>query len=71
MLYIEYEDQACLEYQKYECVRSLPIAFEDKYIGNSQYYYETFEDKDCNEIKTKKEIVAFIGTNYVDGNFFL
>ena len=32
---------------KKDCVRE-PVAFKDKEIGNSKYYFETFEDSGCN-----------------------
>ena len=50
-----------------ECILRIPIDFEDKYIGRSKFYFETFENKECGEIKTKKEYVDFINSKYIDG----
>ena len=31
------------------------------------FYFETFENNDCNQIKTKSEPVPFIEAGYLDG----
>ena len=38
-------DEDNIYYWKDECISELPRALFDKYIGNSKYYFETFEDK--------------------------
>ena len=51
-----------------ECISKLPDVFISKEIGNSYYTFETFEDNQCGEIKTKREQVPFINEKYQDGD---
>ena len=48
----------------HDCVKNLPDAFNNKFIGHSWYTFESFEDDQCGEIKTKKEQVPFIQVKY-------
>ena len=54
-------------YLKRDCVKREPNEFKDKNIGKSWYFYETYENYECTEIRTKKERVEFIDKDYVDG----
>ena len=60
----EHEKYDESEYYKIECISKLPALFKSKYIGLSIYTFETFEDNQCGEIKTKREPVPFINDNY-------
>ena len=54
---------------KVDCIYKLPFAYEDKRLGSSKYYYLTYEDSECREVRTKKELVPNIDEHYIDGQF--
>ena len=42
-------------YYNHDCIKQFPEDFDDKQIGSSSYKMETYEDKQCSEIREKAE----------------